>query len=128
LNAILDASAVLAVLRREPGWDVVEKVITESVVSAINAGEVVQRQLRLGISRATTERLMAELELPILPVDPSLAMDAAELRHAIPRAGLSQADCICLALAKRLNVTAMTADRAWAGIADEVGVAVRVIR
>lgn len=125
---ILDASAILAVFRREPGWDVVEEAITGAVVSAINAGEVLQRQLKLGISRADTALLLAQLETPIIPVDLSLALDAAELRHAIPKMGLSQADCICLALARREGAVAMTADRDWAAIAEIAGVEVRIIR
>jgi ribonuclease VapC len=125
---VLDASAAIALFRREPGWELIDESATDAVMSAVNLGEVVQRQLRLNVSRIETERLMAELGILIVDVDADLAMGAAELRHHIPKAGLSQADCICLALAKRLNVVAMTTDRDWAGIADTVGVKVRVAR
>ncbi len=125
---VLDASAAIALFRREPGWELIDESATDAVMSAVNLGEVVQRQLRLNVSRIETERLMAELGVLIVDVDADLAMDAAELRHKIPKAGLSQADCICLALAKRMNVVAMTTDRDWAGVADTVGVKVQVAR
>lgn len=125
---VLDASAAIALFRREPGWELIDESATDAVMSAVNLGEVVQRQLRLNVSRIETERLMAELGVLIVDVDADLTMDAAELRHKIPKAGLSQADCICLALAKRMNVVAMTTDRDWAGVADAVGVKVRVAR
>jgi ribonuclease VapC len=125
---VLDASAAIALFRREPGWELIDESATDAVMSAVNLGEVVQRQLRLNVSRIETERLMAELGVLIVDVDADLAMDAAELRHKIPGAGLSQADCICLALAKRMNVVAMTTDRDWAGVADAVGVKVRLAR
>jgi ribonuclease VapC len=125
---VLDASATIALFRCEPGWELIDGSATDAVMSAVNLGEVVQRQLRLNVSRIDTERLIAELGVLIVDVDADLAMDAAELRHQIPKAGLSQADCICLALAKRMGVIAMTTDRDWAGIADAVGVEVRVVR
>jgi ribonuclease VapC len=125
---VLDASAAIALFRREPGWELIEESATDAVMSAVNLGEVVQRQLRLNVSRAETEQLITELGVLIVDVDADLAMDAAVLRHKIPKAGLSQADCICLALAKRMGVVAVTTDRDWAGIADAVGVEVRLAR
>ena len=59
---------------------------------------------------------------------PDLALDAgAMIAHTRPY-GLSHGDRACLALARHLDVPAVTADRPWAGIADEVGVRVELIR
>jgi PIN domain nuclease of toxin-antitoxin system len=44
------------------------------------------------------------------------------------KAGLSLGDRICLAQAKRLNATALTADRPWAIIAERLDVKVELIR
>jgi PIN domain nuclease of toxin-antitoxin system len=44
------------------------------------------------------------------------------------RAGLSFGDRVCLALAKREGLPAVTADSAWTRIADAVGVKVQLIR
>ena len=51
---------------------------------------------------------------------------AADLWQPTRGAGLSLGDRACLALARRLDVTAVTADRAWLGL--DVGVDVNAIR
>ena len=42
--------------------------------------------------------------------------------------GLSLGDRFCLALAKRLDCPALTADRAWLPVADDAGVRIELIR
>jgi PIN domain nuclease of toxin-antitoxin system len=43
-------------------------------------------------------------------------------------AGLSLADRVCLALARRLGLRAMTADRAWRSVSAAIGVEIELIR
>ena len=50
------------------------------------------------------------------------------MRDATKRVGLSHGDRACLALAKKMGLPAVTADRAWAEIADAIGVEVVLIR
>jgi ribonuclease VapC len=97
-------------------------------MAANNLGEVAQRLLKEGWSRFQIEDAVGALQIEIIPVDGSLALDAAEIREVARAKGLSQADCICLALAKRTGVAAMTADQKWLEVAEAVGVEVRVVR
>jgi ribonuclease VapC len=127
-GVVLDASAVVAVLIRERGWEVVQSVILDSKMAANNFGEVAQRLLKDGWNRCQIEDAIGALQIEIIPVDGPLALDAAEIREIARAKGLSQADCICLTLAKRMGVAAMTADQKWLEIADAVGVEVRVVR
>lgn len=127
-GAILDASALLALLKLEPGHEVVEAAILGAMISAVNLGEAAQRQLRAGWTRAQFEEITDALSLLVVPVDTGLALDAAEIREIGRVAGLSQADCICIALAKREGAVAMTADRRWREVEQAVGVELRVIR
>jgi ribonuclease VapC len=127
-GVVLDASAVVAVLIRERGWEVVQSVILDSKMAANNLGEVAQRLLKEGWSRFQIEDAIGALQIEIIPVDGLLALDAAEIREIAQAKGLSQADCICLALAKRMGVAAMTGDQKWLEIAGAVGVEVRVVR
>ncbi|MEN3177177.1 MAG: hypothetical protein ABF812_16325 [Gluconobacter cerinus] len=53
---------------------------------------------------------------------------SAKRRDATKRVGLSHGDRACLALAKKMGLPAVTADRAWAEIADAIGVEVVLIR
>lgn len=115
-------------LRNEIGADAVEAEIDGAVISSINFGEAAQRQYSEGKTRAEMEAMATELGLVVVPVDAELALDAADFREIGRAAGLSQADCICLALAKREQAVALTGDRNWLKIAEAIGVDVRLIR
>jgi ribonuclease VapC len=125
---VLDSSAVLAVLRDEPGAENALEMMVGGVITAINLGEVAQVQFRDGFSRDVIERAIEELAIPVISVDAEIAFTAAEMRMTALAKGMSQADCICLALAKREGVPALTGDRKWLEIAETVGVEVRLIR
>jgi PIN domain nuclease of toxin-antitoxin system len=68
--------------------------------------------------------------LPIawISFDDAIAYEAGMLVAATKSAGLSFGDRACLALARRLRLPVMTADRAWSSIASTVGVTVDLIR
>lgn len=125
---VIDASALIATLRNEIGADTVDEQVDGAMISAVNFGEAAQRQYRDGKTRTDMEDLANELALVVVPVDAQLALDTADIREIGRAAGLSQADCICLALAKRQGVVALTADRNWLKIADQIGVEVQLIR
>ena len=125
---ILDSSAVLAVLRNETGANVVLESLPDGVICAINLGEVVQVQIREGKTREQAAAVINALQIPVVDVDADLAIYAAELRMKVLKQGISQADSICLALAKREGAVALTGDRKWLEVAEELGVEVRLIR
>ena len=49
-SAVLDASALLAFLRREPGGERVEEVLADSVISTVSLAEVLSTALDQGAS------------------------------------------------------------------------------
>jgi PIN domain nuclease of toxin-antitoxin system len=125
---ILDASAVLAFLLREPGQDrVMEALLTGARMSTVNFAEVVTRYVLRGAA-AQGERLRDELPVVFVPVDEDLALQAALMASVTSPLGLSLGDRICLALARRTGLPALTADRSWSGIAGALGVTVETIR
>jgi ribonuclease VapC len=125
---ILDASAVLAFLLREPGQDrVMEALLTGARMSTVNFAEVVTRYVLRGAA-AQGERLRDELPVVFVPVDEDLALQAALMASVTSPLGLSLGDRICLALARRTGLPALTADRSWSGMADALGVTVETIR
>lgn len=123
---VLDASALVALLRGESDEPIVAENVRGAAISAVNFGEAAQRQYKAGTSRQEFEDVIAPLN--IVSVDRAMALDAADIREIARAKGLSQADCICLALAKLMCVIAMTADQKWLEIAGAVGVKVRVVR
>lgn len=124
---VLDASALIAYVNGEPGWERVEAELQDGArISAVNLSEVAARLARSG--RAVLEVLedVAQLGVVVEPFGFLDARLAAELIPATRHQGLSLADRACLALAMRTADAVQTADRAWAGI--EVGVGIEVIR
>jgi len=124
--AVLDASAVLAWLRAEPGADVVESHLESAVISAVNLSEVHQKLAQRAVDADRTLRQLHTLGIRTEPADAIDAITAAKLWRATRTAGLSLADRFCLALATRLDGPAITADTAWTALA--LGVSVVPIR
>jgi PIN domain nuclease of toxin-antitoxin system len=124
---VLDASALLAVLQREAGAEVVLPVIEGALMSSVNWSEVVQKAAARGV--AVDRRMRRDVEaigVRIVPFAPDDAEAAAGIWEAAPRAGLSLGDRACLALARDRGAVALTTDRAWAAL--PLGVTVEVVR
>lgn len=118
-ESVLDASALLAYLKDEPGAEVVEeRLLTGAAISTVNWSEVLAKMAERG-ERAERElrRLMEEWGvaqlLEIVPFSREDAERAASLRAATRSLGLSLGDRACLAFAWRLDRPALTADRSW---------------
>lgn len=125
-DAVLDASALIALLREEPGAELVERLLGRAVISAVNWAEVLQRFHAHGVQTADKRESVEALGIAIEAFAPEDAEIAAALWEPTRSAGLSLADRTCLALALRLDVPAHTADRAWRRV--DVGVEVVLIR
>jgi len=125
-KVVLDASAVLAVLHKEPGADLVLARIGGAAISAVNFAEVVTRLAQKGgdLSQVLTD--LHNLLGDIRPFDLQQAEAAGLLDTSTRPYGLSLGDRACLALAKHLNVPALTADQVWARL--EIGVTIELIR
>ncbi len=122
---VLDASALLALIQSEPGAERVADVLDRAVISAINLAEVIGRLAERGLPGGAIRQRIRQLDVGVVPVDEDLAYAAGLLRPAARRLGLSLGDRVCVALARRLAVTALTADRAWAGLA--IGVSIELL-
>lgn len=127
-EVVLDASALIAFLRLEPGGDAVGPRLPQAVISAVNIAEVGDHYVRKGGDRDTIAAMIGDLKLTIVPADTEAALAVSELYVATRAAGLSLGDRFCLALGRRLDRPVLTADRAWGRIADAVGVRVELIR
>jgi ribonuclease VapC len=128
IPAVLDASALLAMLRGEPGGDSVSAVLDNSAIATVNLAEVVGFYARRGAGEAEIRRLLVSLPTERHQFDEELAYTVGLMLPATASAGLSFGDRACLALAWRLGAKAMTADRSWSRIASAVGVEVELIR
>lgn len=127
-HVVLDASAILALLKSERGASKVAGVIADASVCAINQAEVISHFVHLGAPLDDVRAMLAALPYTVVAADDALAWEAGNLRAATSSAGLSLGDRFCLALAKRLGVAAYTADKAWRDIAGDVAAKIVTIR
>jgi PIN domain nuclease of toxin-antitoxin system len=123
---VIDASALLAFLNQEPGAEAVEEHLDAAAVSAVNWCETYGKLRQAGVGGDALVDGFAETGIEIWPFDAEDARLAGELAGLAREAGLSLADRACLALAGRLGVPAVTADRAWLSL--DIGVEVIGIR
>jgi len=128
IAAILDASALLAVLRNEPGSDKVRATLPDSGMNEVNLSEVVAHFARNGATENDIRAVLDPLPIERYAFDGELSYVAGLLLPLTKSAGLSFGDRACLALAQRLGVRVLTADRAWRNIANAVAIDIEVIR
>lgn len=123
---VLDASAVLAIYLLETGADYVAAELQTASICSVNVTEVLATLADKGAPPHTLHMAEAMLKDLTVPFDFELARRAARLRPLTRKAGLSLGDRACLALAGRVGLPVLTADRAWAGL--DLGVEIKVIR
>jgi PIN domain nuclease of toxin-antitoxin system len=124
--AVLDASAVIAYLHREPGHEIVASFMGSALVSSVNASEVLTVLIRHGLPVDVGSDVFKDLRVGVVPFTLDHASLAAAIGADFPRAGLSLGDRGCLALARQVDAPVVTADRAWAEL--DVGIEVVLIR
>lgn len=126
---VLDASALLALLNREPGEALVAQALAEgAMISTVNLSEVVAKLADIGMPEAETREAIEPLGLEIVGFDAADAFSAGLLRPATRADGLSLGDRACLALGMRSGLPVLTADRGWSGLALGAGVEIRMVR
>jgi PIN domain nuclease of toxin-antitoxin system len=123
---VLDASAIIAHLNDEPGGAQVCQMLDGALVSTINLCEVGTKLADKGVPDDDLEVIMNALRLSVIAFDQRQSRIAVALRAPTRSRGLSLADRACLALAKAMDATAVTADRAWADL--DTDIAIEVIR
>ena len=127
-SVVLDASALLGMIKNEPGGDRVAEVMIEARISAVNYAEIVSHFDYLGTPHAEIEAMLHPLPVEVVPADRDLAILAGTMRAQTADHGLSLGDRFCLALALRESLPAWTADRSWSAVAERVGVEVVLIK
>ena len=125
-RAVLDSSALLAKLHREPGDDLVTAALGSSLISAVNYAEVLTHLIEQGLTARQARDALEWFDCDVVEADKDRATLAAELHAVTRRTGVSLADRFCMALARELGVPALTSDRRWKDL--DLDVEVTLIR
>jgi ribonuclease VapC len=112
-NAVLDASALIAFLRREPGAEKVADVLATSCISAVNLAETLGKMVEHGKPLEATCFQIERLRIQVVPFDEEQARIAASLWKQTRSVGMSLGDRACISLALKTTLPAFTTEGAW---------------
>ena len=125
IEIVLDASALLAVVNQEPGWQAVV-AYRAPMISAVNLAEVYAKLEERGSPSSHARSNLAASGVEVITFDETQAYLSGQLRMSTRRAGLSFGDRACLAAAMSRDLPVLTGDRSWATL--DVGIEVGLFR
>lgn len=125
-RAVWDASAVLMVLKSEPGWERLVEEFDQGMIGSINLAEVAGKLIEAGMPVDDVRQSIRSLAFEVVPFSEEHAYLCGLLRPPTRSHGLSLGDRACLAVALAVELPVVTADRRWQDL--DVGVEVHVAR
>lgn len=111
-DVVLDASAILAFTKSEPGSEVVRQRMFNAAVSAVNYAEVLQKAGTTQENCHLLDSVVRNFRITIIDFTMEHARCVAKLYLAANK-GVSLGDRACLATASLLGVPVLTGDRRW---------------
>ena len=123
---VLDASAILAVLGREPGAERVLPHVMDTAVSTVNLAEVHGKLVGRGIPKDEAWEASVSMAREVFTFDSEQAALVGALVPETKPFGLSLGDRACLALGMVLKAPVYTTERAWKDL--KLGIQIHVIR
>lgn len=123
---VIDASAILALLKMEKGYEKVADRLDDAIISSVNFSEVITVISRNGFGTEDVIKSLKNTFLHIVEFDSEQAIIAASLDKVTKKHGLSLGDRACLALAKHRDLPVLTSDKVWKEL--DLGVEVQIIR
>jgi ribonuclease VapC len=115
-EAVLDASALIAFLRKEAGAEKVEAVLTRSCISAVNLAETFGKMVEYGKRLEDVAYQVERLRVPVILFDAEQARIAASMWKATRAGGMSMGDRACLAAGILHVRPVLTTESRWTEI------------
>lgn len=128
MSAVVDASAVMALMLGETGADIVAGIVRGSRMSTVNVTECCARGVERGASAEAVLGIIGSYEITVVPFDLPMALEAARLREPTRAQGASIGDRACLALGLLHRLPVYTSDRRLAEIDPALDIDIRLIR
>jgi len=126
-RAVVDASALLAILNQERGAEkLTPELLSAAVTSTVTIVEVQGKLVGRGLNSDAAWEATLSIVRDVVAFSTEQARTAGDLIIKTRGLGLSLGDRACLALAIALKVPVYTADRSWAGL--NLGVRIHSIR
>ncbi|MGL5139276.1 MAG: type II toxin-antitoxin system VapC family toxin, partial [Beijerinckiaceae bacterium] len=112
MSVVVDASAVLALLKAEKIAAEHLSRIPGATISSLNLCEVISKQALAGMDEASIRRTLKLLNFKVAAFDEDQAVRAGLLITVTSLFGLSMGDRACIALGVQLGLPVLTADQA----------------
>lgn len=112
-QALLDTSAVIAILKKEPGYKILEDIIANSSISSVNLSEFISVLARASIPTNEIDKIIIDIIPEIIPFSEDIAIESGKLTNYTKKYGLSLGDRACIATGIYHNMIIYTADKIW---------------
>lgn len=124
---LLDTSALLVALKKEPGYEAVEDIIARSAASSVSLGELASLLARSGMGEKEIDAVVTDLVPEIIPFSEDIAVLAGKLSGAEGGDGLSPADRACIATGMVCGMDIYTTDKTWLKPGGALGVKIILV-
>lgn len=126
-SAVLDASAIIALLNQEPGAErLTPEILSTAVGSTVNLAEVQGKLVKHGMPAESAWLSALNSVCEAIPFSLEQAKIAGNLIAETLPLGLSLGDRACLALALQRKASVYTTDRSWKKL--KLGLHIHVLR
>jgi ribonuclease VapC len=126
-RAVLDASALMALINQEAGSDkLTPQIMSIATTSTVNLAEVHGKLVQRGFTPRDAWNAASGTIQEAIEFTSEQARTAGDLVFQTRALGLSLGDRACLALGIALRAPVYTADRLWKNL--DVGIRIHVIR
>lgn len=112
-KVLFDTSAIIALLKKEPGYEILEDLIANSAISSVNLCELVSVLSRSSIYGDEIDEIITDLIPEVLAFPENLAIQAGKLASQTKSFGLSLGDRACIATGIEHQMTIYTTDQIW---------------
>ena len=112
-KVLFDTSAIITLLKKEQGYELLEDLIASSVISSVNLSELVTILARNNVVESEIDAIITDIVPEIIPFSEHLAIEAGKLAAHTKNFGLSLGDRACIATGIYYNMTIYTTDKIW---------------
>lgn len=125
-KAVLDASAVIAVLRAEAGFENILPYLRGALISSVNVAEILCLSRSRGSKPEQDDYALKQMLLERVAFDNEQAHLVASIFTKTSGGNMGFADRACIALGLQHQLPVITGDREW--LKYDVGVEIKLFR
>jgi len=125
---LLDTSALIALIKKEDGYETIDNIIANSAISSVNLSELVAVLARSGVSNADIDEIIKDIVPEIIPFCEDTSIKAGKLLNITKTYGLSLGDRACIATGDFYKMEIHTTDKIWSKLQSDITTKITVIR